>query len=87
MKTLLSLTVMAVAASATSGCFVYERRTPARTVVVEQTGISPVRETVVTTLPAGYRTRVYRGTTYYYNGDVYYRSYPAGGYVVVSRPW
>jgi hypothetical protein len=87
MKILLSLSVLAVAASATSGCFVYERRVPARTVVVEQTGVAPARETVITTLPAGYRTRMYRGTTYYYNRDVYYRSLPAGGYVVVQRPW
>lgn len=70
----------------TAGCISYERHTPDRTVVVTDT--APVaQETVVTTLPAGYRTRVYRGASYYYAGDVVYRSYPRGGYVVVPRPW
>ena len=42
---------------------------------------------VVTVLPTGYRTRVYRGVNYYYYDNVYYRSYPSGGYTVVRRPW
>lgn len=97
MKTLIPLSVLAAVAMTTTGCFVYERRAPARTVYVEPavttvtpvrtTVVSPVRETVVTTLPAGYRTRVYRGDNYYYSRNTYYRSYPRGGYVVVPRPW
>lgn len=86
MKTIASLTLMAIVAVTASGCFVYESRRPARTVVVTEPA-PVVRETVVTTLPTGYRTRVYRGTNYYYYGDRYYRSYPRGGYVVVTRPW
>ncbi len=42
---------------------------------------------IVTVLPAGYRTRVYQGATYYDYGGVYYRSYPSGGYEVVERPY
>lgn len=70
--------------TAVSGCFVYERR-PTRTVVVDDGPI--VGETVITRLPSGYRTRIYRGTTYYYRGDVVYRTRPSGGYVIVTRPW
>ncbi|MDX2081803.1 MAG: hypothetical protein SFU53_13550 [Terrimicrobiaceae bacterium] len=77
MKT--KLVLLAAACVLSSGCFSYERRTVATEPVV-------VRENVVTTLPAGYRTRVYRGTTYYYRGDVVYRTGPRG-YVVVPRPW
>lgn len=85
MKNLIPLAVLAAICATTTGCFVYERRTPARTVVVD----APVatRQTVITTLPTGYTTRVYRGNTYYYSRNVYYRTYPSGGYVVVPRPW
>jgi hypothetical protein len=84
MKKLLFSSCAGVLILTLSGCFVYERK-PARTVVVEQRPV--MRETVVTTLPSGYRTRVYRGSTYYYSGNVVYRQRPTGGYVVVSRPW
>lgn len=84
MKKFICLSLLAASALAVSGCFVYERK-PARTVVVESSPV--VRETVVTTLPSGYRTRIYRGSTYYYYNDVVYRSRPAGDYVVVTRPW
>lgn len=53
----------------------------------ETTIIGPDARTVVTTLPAGYRSRTYRGTTYYYHGNTYYRANPSGGYVVTTRPW
>ncbi|HEY5792595.1 MAG TPA: DUF6515 family protein [Chthoniobacterales bacterium] len=40
---------------------------------------------VVTTLPVGYQTRVYRGTSYYYHRGTYYR--PSGTrYIVVREP-
>jgi hypothetical protein len=84
MKKFLILSLITASTLAVSGCFVYERR-PTRTVVVEETPV--VRETVITTLPRGYRTRIYRGSTYYYSGDVVYRQRPSGGYVVVTRPW
>ena len=84
MKKFLFLSLIATNALAVSGCFVYERR-PTRTVVVEEGPV--VRETVITTLPSGYRTRIYRGSTYYYSGNVVYTSRPSGGYVVVTRPW
>lgn len=83
MKTLLSLFTLAAMLLTTTGCFVYERRTP-RVVVTETPAVTTTR--VVTVLPSGYRTRVYRGSTYYYSGNVYYRTAP-GGYVVVDRPW
>jgi len=86
MKTLASLTLIGLVSVTASGCFSYERRTPDRTVVVTETSPT-MRETVVTRLPSGYRTRTYRGTTYYYTKDVVYRSAPRGGYVVVTRPW
>jgi hypothetical protein len=85
MKKLIPLAALVAITVTTSGCFVYERRVPARSVVVE-TGPA-TRETVITTLPTGYRTRTYSGTTYYYTRNTYYRSYPRGGYVVVPRPW
>lgn len=85
MKKLIPLAILATVAVTASGCFTYERRTPARTVVVESAPTT--RETVITTLPSGYRTRTYSGTTYYYTRNTYYRSYPSGGYVVVPRPW
>lgn len=83
MKPTLYLGLFAAAILATAGCFSYERRTPS-TVVVDT---PVVTETVVRSLPTGYRTRVYRGTTYYYTRDVVYRARPAGDYVVVTRPW
>jgi len=86
MKPITSLALLTLMAITLSGCFVYERRGPARTVVVRDEGPG-VRETVITVLPSGYRTRVYRGSTYYYSGDSVYRSYPRGGYTVVNRPW
>ncbi len=84
MKTILSLALISVALT-TSGCLVYERRTVPQRVVVQETSVGPQR--VVTVLPAGYRTRVYRGVNYYTYDNVYYRSYPSGGYAVVQRPW
>lgn len=86
MKTSASFILLSIVATTLTGCFVYERRSPARTVVVTESA-PVVRETVVTTLPRGFRTRVYRGSTYYYNRDVVYRAHPRGGYTVVSRPW
>lgn len=86
MKKLAILSLLAVLAIISAGCFSYERRVASRSVVVTETGPG-VRETVITTLPVGYSTRLYRGNTYYYSGDVVYRSYPKGGYVVVPRPW
>lgn len=86
MKTISSPLLFALVAFTVSGCFSYERRTPSRSVVVtESTPV--VRETVVTTLPSGSRTRVYRGSSYYYAGDAVYRSHPRGGYIAVPRPW
>ena len=86
MKTFLSLALVS-AALTTSGCFTYESRTVPNRVVVQETAVSPAPQRVVTVLPPGYRTRVYRGTPYYYHDDVYYRTYPSGGYTVVERPW
>jgi len=86
MKTIASFTLLALVAITASGCLVYERRTPTRTVVVTENAPA-MRETVITTLPSGYRTRTYRGSSYYYTRDVVYRRYPSGGYVVVPRPW
>ena len=86
MKTFLSLALVS-AALTTSGCFTYEQRTVPNRVVVQETAVSPAPQRVVTVLPTGYRTRVYRGEPYYYNENVYYRRYPSGGYTVVERPW
>ena len=86
MKILTSLPIIAAIALVTTGCFTYERReVPTRT-VVETVGPAPVvaRETVVTTLPSGYTTRTVRGSRYYYYNNTYYRTYPRGGYVVVT---
>ncbi len=87
MKILTSLPIIAAITVVTTGCFTYERRevVPARTTVVE-TVPAPVvgRETVVTTLPVGYTTRVVKGSRYYYYNNTYYRTYPRGGYVVVT---
>ena len=85
MKTILLIATF-VTGLATSGCLVYERRTVPTRVVVQETTVSPTPR-VITVLPGGYRTRVYRGVDYYYYDNVYYRSYPAGGYEVVERPW
>ena len=70
----------------TSGCIVYERRTVPTRVVVQETAVSPGPR-VITVLPVGYRTRIYRGVDYYYYDNEYYRRHPAGGYEVVGRPW
>jgi hypothetical protein len=86
MKTILSLAMLCIVLT-TSGCFVYERRTVPSRVVVEEPAVGPAPTQVVTVLPAGYRTRVYRGVTYYDYGGVFYRSYPSGGYEVVERPY
>jgi hypothetical protein len=85
MKTILSLALVSVALT-TSGCITYERTVPTR-VVVQETSVSPAPQRVVTVLPTGYRTRIYRGEPYYYYDNVYYRRYPSGGYTVVERPW
>jgi hypothetical protein len=85
MKTILLLATF-VTALASSACIVYERRTVPERVVVQETTMSPGPR-VVTVLPAGYRTRVYRGVDYYYYDNVYYRRSPAGGYEVVAPPW
>jgi hypothetical protein len=87
MKTILSLALVS-ATLTTSGCFTYESRTvPPNRVVVQETAVSPAPQRVVTVLPTGYRTRVYRGEPYYYYDNIYYRRYPSGGYTVVERPW
>jgi hypothetical protein len=87
MKTILSLALVSVALT-TSGCIVYEQRTvPRNRVVVQETAVSPAPPRVVTVLPGGYRTRIYRGEPYYYHRNVYYRRYPGGGYTIVERPW
>lgn len=80
MKTFLALSLSSLLLL--SGCFTYERRT---TAVVEPAPATTVR--TVTVLPSGYTTRTYRGVDYYYHNNVYYRTYPRGGYVVVPRPW
>jgi hypothetical protein len=85
MKTIRFLALLSTVLIA-SGCFVYEQRTVPSRVVVEESTVSPPPQRVVTVLPAGYRTRVYRGGTYYYYDGVYYRTHPSGGYVVVERP-
>jgi len=81
MKTILALSLTSMLLL--GGCFTYERRTAA---VVEPV---PTTSTVrtVTVLPTGYTTRTYRGVDYYSYNNVYYRTYPSGGYVVVPRPW
>ena len=86
MKTILSLAMLCIVLTI-SGCFVYERRTVPSRVVVQEPTVSPAPPQIVTVLPAGYRTRVYQGATYYDYGGVYYRSYPSGGYEVIERPY
>ena len=51
-----------------------------------RTAVSPAPR-VITVLPVGYRTGVYRGVDYYYYDNEYYRRHPGGGYEVVGRPW
>jgi hypothetical protein len=68
-----------------SGC-IYVSAPPQRTVVHETRVVAPVQETVVTTLPPGYRVRVFRGAKYYEYDNVYYRAHPRG-YMIVARPW
>jgi hypothetical protein len=80
-----SVAALALMAVALSGC-IYVSTPPQRTVVQETRYVAPARETVITTLPPNYRVRVYRGTTYYVHGNVYYRAHPRG-YVIVRRPW
>lgn len=82
MKTV-TASLLALALLVTAGCISYSRTTTP--VVVDP---APVvgSERVVTVLPSGSKTRVYRGTTYYYYGDTVYRTAP-GGYVVTTRPW
>lgn len=86
MKKTVLLSLLAGMAVSLTGCFVYERKTvPSNSVVVtESTPVTTSR--VVTVLPTGYTTKVYRGTTYYTYRDTYYRSVP-GGYTVVTRPY
>ena len=86
MKNFIPLAALVAISLTTTGCFSYERRVPASRTVVVESGPA-TRETVITTLPTGYRTRVVSGTTYYYTRNSYYRAYPRGGYVVVPRPW
>lgn len=74
-----ALSWIAMGLMATS-CIAIRTREPDRVVTVTTGPGYAVR-----TLPAGYRTVVVRGTTYYTSGDVYYRTAP-GGYVVVERP-
>ncbi len=87
MKTIALSILLAMVAVTVSGCFSYESRAPSRSVFLKDGSKPVVRETYVTTLPRGYHTRMHRGTTYYYSGDVVYRSAPRGGYMAVPRPW
>lgn len=70
----------------------YFRSRSGRYVVVEaprhqgRPGYRETRETVITTLPRGYRTINRGGTTYYESRGNYYR--PArSGYMIVERPY
>jgi len=85
MKTNISVAALALVALTASGC-IYVSAPPQRTVVHETRVVGPARETVITTLPPGYRVRVYRGVTYYEYNNVYYRAHPRG-YVIVQRRW
>jgi len=83
-----SLLALATAVVLAPGCVTVKTESPPVTTVTPAPAVVvPARTTTVTTLPVGYRTRVYRGTTYYYHRNTYYRTYPSGGYVVVERPW
>ena len=85
MITKLSAAAWALMALTVSGC-IYVSAPPPRTVVHETRYVAPVQESVVTTLPPGYRIRVFRGARYYEYDNVYYRRHPRG-YVIVGRPW
>lgn len=66
-----------------TGCVIVRTREVPTETVVTQTTSKPGY--VVTTLPAGTKTRVYKGTTYYYYDGVYYQ--PQGRrYIVVTEP-
>lgn len=80
-----SAAVLTLISLAVSGC-IYVSAPPQRTVVHETRFVAPPQETVVTTLPPGYRIRVFRGASYYEYDNVYYRRHPRG-YVIVARPW
>lgn len=73
----LLVTIMAFLMAA--GCVTVKREP-------EPTTTTTYTERVITTLPTGYTTRVYGGTTYYTYGNVIYRTAP-GGYTVVPQPW
>ena len=68
----------------------YFRSRSGRYVVVEaprrRDGRPAYRETVITTLPRGYRTINRGGVTYYETRGVYYRP-TRSGYTVVERPY
>ncbi|MEO8205590.1 MAG: DUF6515 family protein [Chthoniobacterales bacterium] len=85
MKIIPSLLAATALSLVTSGCFYYHSDAPARRTVITETTTAPSRATVVTTLPAGYRTRVIQKKTYYYSNGVYYRTHDRG-YVVVPAP-
>ena len=84
MKNIQYLAFFALALT-TSGCISYETRSTGQPVVMANPPVV-VSGQVVTTLPEGYRLRVYHGTTYYTYNHLYYRSVP-NGYVIVDRPW
>ena len=69
-----------------SGCiYVHTTKTePVATTTTTVTTETTRPGYIVTTLPSGYTTRVYRGTTYYIYKDVYYRK-TSNGYVVVKK--
>lgn len=82
-----SLVAVAATIVLAPGCLSIKTESAPVAVTPAPAVVAPARTTVVTTLPSGYRTRVYRGSTYYYTRNTYYRTYPSGGYVVVERPW
>lgn len=86
MRKRISAAALALTALAPTGCIYVSAPPPRRTIVQETRYVGPAQTTVVTTLPPGYRVRVYRGTTYYIRDNVYYRAHP-GGYVIVPQPW
>jgi hypothetical protein len=70
----------------------YFRSRSGRYVVVEsprhqsRPGYRETRETVIRTLPRGYRTINRGGTTYYESRGVYYRP-SRSGYMMIDRPY
>jgi hypothetical protein len=50
---------------------VYEPRPTPSQVVMHPNAIGSAPQRLATLLPVGYRTRVYRGTNYYYYDNVY----------------